>query len=180
MTDLKTLKRLFDFTDDDLAANRAGKLSERQREKLQRRLSQQQWEQTANGLTLVIFVVGIVIYMAFSVTYGNQLGPLVLLVLLIWLVVIYGLSKLIAKLPTLMQRRYKYNPSFPQPAIEKETGPLIFTSDGEHQYALLNQLEFANSAAVDGDPRLWKLEETEVYTIYYVEEPLWIAAIEPA
>jgi hypothetical protein len=180
MTDLKTLQRLFDFTDDDLAANRAGQLSERQREKFQRRLSQQQWEQTANGLTLVIFIITFVIYIAFSVTYGDQSGPLVMLALIVWLAVMYILSKLMAKLPALMQRRYKYNASFPQPVIEKETGPLIFTSDGEHRYALLNQLEFANSAAVDGDPRLWKLEETEVYTIYYVEELLWIAAIEPA
>ncbi len=39
MRDLKILKKHFDFTDDDLAANREGRLSERQTLKFQAELT---------------------------------------------------------------------------------------------------------------------------------------------
>lgn len=196
MTDLKTLKRLFDFTDDDLAANRAGKLSERQRTLYRQMRVTAKISKLLGKLMLVIFLVSFLLYMGFSIAYGNQLGPLVLVGLAVWLGLLYVVfritSNIIGRVPThynqhpthwLYQTFGKLTPQeqslYERAAVQYATGRLTVQSDGEHERVMLDDFELSLDVAADSDERLWKLDRDKTYTVYFVPDPLWIVAIEP-
>ncbi|MCA0456828.1 MAG: hypothetical protein LCI00_22840 [Chloroflexi bacterium] len=197
MTDLKTLKRLFDFTDDDLAVNRAGKLSERQRTLYRQMRVTAKISKWLSILMVAFFLLTFVIYIGFSITYGNQLGPLVLVGTAIWLGLVYLVFRLTSALIGRVPQHYQRHPDhrlymtfgkltpqeqalYEHAAVQQATGLLNVQSDGEHEHLMLGDFELTLDAAADNDERLWKLKRDKTYTVYYIPDPLWIIAIEPA
>lgn len=196
MTDLKTLKRLFDFTDDDLAANRVGKLSERQRTMYRQLRVTAKISKRLSVLMVVIFLVTFVIYMGFSIGYGNQLGPLVLVGLGVWLGLLYVVFRLTSAIIGRVPTHYEQHPThwlyqtfgnltpqeqtlYERAVVQRAAGRLSVESDGEHERVMLDDFELSLDVAADSDERLWKLERDKTYTVYFVPDPLWIVAIEP-
>lgn len=197
MTDLKTLKRLFDFTDDDLAANRAGKLSDRQRTLYRQMRVTAKISKRLSMVMVAFFLLTFLIYMGFSITYGSQLGPLVLVGLVVWLGLLYTVFRLISYLIGRISTHYEQHPTHwiyrtfgkltppeqvlhEHAAVQQATGRLTVQTDGEHEHLMLGEFELTIDVAADNDERLWKLERDKTYTVYYIPDPLWIVAIEPA
>ncbi len=197
MTDLKTLKRLFDFTDDDLAANRAGKLSDRQRILYRQMRVTAKISKRFSILMVGFFLLSFVIYIAFSITYGNQLGAFVLVGTGIWIGLVYSVFRLISHFIGRVPQHYERNPGhwlyrafttlnsqeqalYDHAVVQQVTGLLTVRSDGEHGHLMLGDFELTVDVAADNDERLWKLTHDTIYTIYYIPNPLWIVAIEAA
>ena len=197
MTDLKTLKRLFDFTDDDLAANRAGKLSVRQRTLYRQMRITAKISKRLSILMVAFFLLSFVIYIGFSINYGNQLGPLVLVGTAVWLGLVYLVFRIASAVIGRVPVHYQQNPAhwlyqtfgkltaeeqarYERAAVQQATGRLTVQSDGEHQHLMLGDFELTIDAAADNDERLWKLQRDKPYTVYYLPDPLWIVGVEPA
>ena len=179
MSDLNDLKKLFDFTDADLSANQSGVLSARQRQHYGQQLFKQRVDKYVSLLTFMMFVFSLIIFMIFSLNFAQQLGPLTLAVIVIWLAIVFILAKLIQQAANLILR-LKSNRDIGSPILKQMSGRLHFSDDGEHRYAMLDGFELANSVASDSPKMVWKLEANMHYKIYYVEQPFWIAAVEPA
>lgn len=182
MNELDRLKSLFDFTDEDLAANQSGVLTARQRNQYGQHLFKQRIDKYVSLLTFVMFVLCLIIFIAFSLNYAQRLGPLTLLVIVIWLAIVFILAKLIQRVANLIARlnsNDKTKQIIENPTLKQASGRLQFTDDSEHRYVMLDGLELANSAATDSQKMIWKLEANTRYTIYYVEQPFWIVAVEP-
>jgi hypothetical protein len=183
MSDLNDLKKLFDFTDEDLAANQAGVLSTRQRHHYGQRLFKQRVDKYVSLLTFMMFVLSLIIFIAFSLNFAQRLGPLTLAVIVIWLAIVFILAKLIQQVANLIFRLKSNdgtNREIEEPILKQMTGRLHFSDDSEHRYVMLDGFELANSAVSDSQKMVWKLEANTRYTIYYIEQPFWIAAVEPA
>jgi CBS domain containing-hemolysin-like protein len=183
VSELDRLKRLFDFTDEDLAANRSGVLSARQRQHYGQRLFKQRVDKYVSLLTFAMFVLSLIIFIAFSLNYAQRLGPMILVAIVIWLAIVFILAKLIQQVANMILRlksndETKYE--IDNPILKQATGRLQFTDDGEHRYVMLDSFELANSAVTDSQTMVWQLEANQRYTIYYVEQPFWIVAVEPA
>lgn len=197
MYKLEVLEKLFDFANEDLQINRSGRLSERQFQRVSRAILKSNIDKWVSSLTWVMFLVTLIIFIMFNLRYGDQLGPLVLVDILIWLALVYVLSKLIAKLADILLRQLSNNQTnwFVQVfrnlnskglyeretlIVEQATGQLGFVSDGEHRFVMLGNMELTSDVTADTDERLWRLKENDNYTIYYLPNPLRIVAIEPA
>jgi hypothetical protein len=182
VSELDRLKALFDFTDEDLVANRSGVVSARQRHNYGQRLFKQRVNKYVSLLTFAMFVLSLIIFMAFSLNFAQRLGSLTLVVIVIWLVTVFILAKLIEYGGNLILRLKSNNEAKPEidnPILKQVTGRLQFSDDGEHRYVMLDSFELANSAATDSQKMVWKLEANQRYTVYYVEQPFWIIAVEP-
>ncbi len=191
MSDLASLKRLFDFTDEDLAVNRGGNLSARQYRHYHHMRLANAVNRWASILTFVLFLISLVIFIGISLAYANQLGPLTLVVIGVWLALVYVMTRIIPMMAKVIIRQSTTNDTHwgnrlfgevdPKSiGVLQATGRLSFPTDGEHRYVMLGDLELTNDAAADKDNRLWKLQTERTYTIYYLPDPLWIVAIEPA
>ena len=172
MSNLNNLETLFDFTNEDLQINRAGKLSERQQLQLKRSLLKSNIDKWFSYLTWVMFLVSLTLFIIFNLRYGDQLGSLVLVDIGIWLALVYILSKLIVKQGHIVLRQISNDQTnwfirafrnvnskalleLETSVVEHTTGQLRFVSHGEHTYVMLNDLELTSNVAADKDKRLW-------------------------
>lgn len=194
MTDLQ---QLFQFDEEDLIANRAGRVSERQRSVMLALLQQAQVEAAATAMTIPPLIACIVLYFAVVPALGDALGPGICIVIPLSIVLIYGglrlqwaltrrlLAALARRSPGfrawLVQRMSRYTslPIQPEELIAaRRAGLLRFASDGEHEHLLLDDEEFLINVQVEADERLWQLEAGQRYAIYYIPQRLWILSVE--
>ena len=196
MHTLGELRTLFGFTDDDLIANRAGYLSEVQRERFRHELRSAAIGRAAATLIAPILPVAACAFIIFSLNYGDALGPLVLVSIAVWLAGVYLLLRFGHRAITrwlegsartidhpVLRRLRAVNAAgeaaVERGIVERTAGVLTFPTDGEHIYVMLNEIEFTSNVAAEQDDRLWQLDEGRRYAIYYVPETLWIASVEP-
>lgn len=196
MHTLTELQSLFEFTDEDLIANRAGHLSDAQRDRFRRDLRSGVIARAATTLALPILPVTSCAFCLFSMYYGDALGPLVLVAIVVWLALMYVLMRVGYNVALrwlerrvnrtdhpLLRRLRAVNPAgeavIERGIVERAAGTLKFPTDGEHTYVMLNEIEFTTDVSADQDERLWDLTEGQNYAIYYLPETLWIASVEP-
>lgn len=197
MTDLDTLKRLFDFTDADLEANRAGRLSERQRVMFQQEVLRQAIDRLAARLTYPAVVLLIVLYFVIVPPLGNRLGPWTCAAIFLALLVIIGAGYawrgavrwllgvasgspafdgwLRRAMPVIYARRMAV---VERGEVLQQPGTLTIRDDGEHKHLFLNDEELQNNAMAEQDKRLWKLTPDREYHFYMLPETGWIVAVE--
>lgn len=195
---LDELQRLFEFTDDDLNANRAGRLSARQQAKMREDVRRGAVDAAATISMIPITIVLIIAYFALIVPLANQIGAWTCLVIVLALVLIVAISTLWWKLARRvihrlmnkpefegwLRRRMRANYAEPLAAVEKgavaaRAGLLEQRSDGEHEYIFLGDEELQISVAAEPDERLWKLEPGQEYIVYRVPDTSWIVSVEP-
>lgn len=194
MTD-SALHDRFDFTDADLQANRAGRLSAAQ----QARLHAQLREATAGKIAAIVTTGAVAaLFVAYFVVIpplGDQLGPLICAVIplaivagflaarLVWHVFQRILARLLQR-PTfaafLRQRLPDYAANTQRIEagnITAQTGLLTLRSDGEHEHLFLGEVELQDSRD-EADEQLWQLPQGQAYTVYRVTATDWIVAVE--
>lgn len=198
MTDLDTLKRLFDFTDADLAANRNGHLSERQRAALRREVRRQAVETLAARMTYPAVVLLVALYFVIVPPLGSRLGPWTCAAIFIALLVIIGAGYawrgavrwllgaatstpafdgwLRRALPIIYARRIA---AVERGEVLQKSGTLTVRDDGEHQHLFLNGEELQNNTMAEQEKRLWRLTPDREYRFYVLPESDWIVAVEP-
>jgi hypothetical protein len=190
------LETLFNFTADDLAANRAGALSPAQRDRYGRELYQAAIEKAAATLSLPVIPVCAVALMIFSLNYGDDLGPGILCAIGVWFALMWALFRLaFALFRRVLPQIARGDAAHPllrlvraydragaqaveQGIVQRVAGRLSMPSDGEHEYVMLDELELTSSVAAAEDERLWQLEEGAHYAIYTVPGTPWIASVE--
>lgn len=191
------LQRLFQFNEDDLIANRAGRVSERQRSVILGQLQEAQVNAAAAATTIPLLLLCIVLYFAWVPALGDALGPGICLVIALSIFLIYGLARLQWALVRrwlaawaqrssgfrewLAQRMSRYTslPIRPEQLIaERREGVLRFASDGKHEHLLLDDEEFLINVQDEADERLWQLEAGQRYAIHYIPQRLWILSVE--
>jgi hypothetical protein len=192
------LQRLFDFTESDLDANCAGRLSERQQAALREQGRGAAVDAAATISLIPITLVLVIAYFVLIVPLAYQIGAWTCLVIIIMLglillintlwwkgarVVIRGLMNK-PQFEAWLRRRMRRNYADPLAAVEKgvvtaRSGRLEQRSDGEHEYLFLGDEELQISVAVEIDERLWKLEQGRDYIVYMVPDTSWIVAVEP-
>lgn len=197
---LDALRELFDFTDDDLAANRAGVLSERQRENY-RRDALDACIGSASAAAAAPFGVLIVIgYLNVAIRYGDELGPWVCVVFIAAFALFFMTVRAVAGLTAHLLRRLVRNPDCrlcralgrwfyreTLDAIERGQvvavrGMMTLESDGEHELVMVDGESLdADVALIDSDDRLWELLEDGGgrYALYVVPVVCWIVSAEP-
>jgi hypothetical protein len=198
LSDLDTLKQLFDFTNADLEVNRAGRLSEPQRAALQREVRRQAVETLAARLTYPVAILLIVLYFVLVPPLGSRLGPWTCAAIFIALLVITGVGYawrgavrwllgaaagsqafdgwLRRALPVIYTRRMA---AVERGEVIQKPGTLTMRDDGEHRHLFLNDAELQNNAMAEQDKRLWKLTPDRDYRFYLLPETGWIVAVEP-
>lgn len=195
---LEAMQRLFDFTDDDLISNRAGRLSARQQDAM-RRAVRDGAANAAAALTMIPAVgLMIIAYLTIVVPLSSQIGPWTCLLIPLALVVLVAIAKgwqviahrLISRAMAhdgfdgWLRRRMPRAYARPLAAVEQgsviaRAGQLTLRSDGEHEHIFLGDEELQNSAAAEPDERLWQLTFDQAYIVYQVPDTEWIAAVTP-
>lgn len=198
--DLATLRGLFDFTDDDLAANRAGVLSERQRQNY-RKGALDACIGSASAIAAAPFGVLIVLgYFNVAVRYGDELGPWVCVVFIAAFALFFMTVRAVAGLTAHVLRRFIRAPDCrlcrtlgrwfyreTLAAIERGQvvpvrGMITLESDGEHEMIMVDGEPLdMDIGLIDSDDRLWTLMEDGGgrYALYVVPVVCWIASAEP-
>ncbi|MCU0464222.1 MAG: hypothetical protein MUF38_06600 [Anaerolineae bacterium] len=198
--DLDTLRELFDCTDEDLAANRAGVLSERQRQNY-RKDALDACIGSASAVAAAPFGVLIVIgYLNVAVRYGDELGPWVCVVFIAAFALFFITVRAVAGLTAHLIRRFVRDPDcrlcrimgrwfYRETLVAIERGQVVavrgmitLESDGEHELVMVDgELLDADVALIDSDDRLWELLEDGGgrYALYVVPVVCWIASVEP-
>lgn len=191
------LQRLFHYDEDDLIANRAGRVSDRQRSAMLALLQQAQVDAAAAATLIPLLILCIVLYFAVVPALGDALGPGICIVIALSIVLIYGglrlewalMRRLLAALARrspgfrawLAQRMSRYTALPIQPEdliVARREGLLRFVSDGEHEHLLLDDEEFLTDVQAEADERLWQLEAGQRYAIHYIPQRLWILSVE--
>ena len=192
------LQRLFDFTDNDLSANRSGQLSERQRMKMRQQVRSGALDAAATASLIPVAAVLVIAYFALVVPLANRIGAWTCLVIVMALVVIAAATSLWWKIARSVLSRALENPGFerwlrrrmrrsyaaPFAFIEQDiviahAGRLEHRSDGEHDYIFLGEEELQINVAAEPDERLWKLKPGHDYIVYMMPDTSWIVAVEP-
>lgn len=165
--DVRRLRRLFQFTEDDLAANRRGRLSEKQIARLEAEARQERksaWESAA--ILFVIAAAG----MAVGIGIGSIAPTLYSRIAMyffmgaLWPLVWAGKGIQIILAANALR----------EPHLSFVTGQVHVVHHGDREYTLqVEGLEFD----VDGNPSEAFTEEEE-YTIYYVEPTREILSID--
>lgn len=193
---LAELQVLFDFTADDLAANRTGVLSQRQRERIERDSLRASIDKAAATLTLPVIPALTLIYLWLALNFADALGPWTLALIAIWLVTMWLTATLVFRTARrllsrtahtrdhwLLRRLGRLNDQRDRLVrvgrVDRFTGRLRVADDGEHTYVQLGDVELMNSAAADVDERLWQIEPERTYAIYLLPELRWVLAVEP-
>jgi hypothetical protein len=198
MMTLDELQRLFDFTENDLNANRAGQLSERQRSKMREQVRNGAVDAAATASLIPVTAVLVIAYFALVVPLANRIGAWTCLVIIVALVVIAVVASVWWKIARKVISRAMKNPGFegwlrrrmrrsyaaPLAFIEQDivtahAGRLEHRSDGEHEYIFLGDEELQISVAAEPDERLWQLKPDRDYIVYMMPDMSWIVAIEP-
>lgn len=193
MASNEALRSLFEFSENDLEANRSGRLSDAQRVRFRQQVHAASLEKAAVSLTLFMLPLGILAFSIFGVFRGVELGPWVLLVLLVLvLLLVFPVSGLTRRLlrrivgdhvfhPLLMRLRVvntAYLQTIDHGQVTRLVGQITFPSDGEHQFVMIGEVELTSDVAADEDERLWKLTEGRSYALYTVPETGWIVSAE--
>jgi hypothetical protein len=84
ITDLEELMALFDFDAHDLAENRAGRMSARQRERAEAQTLTASIEKTATTISLPVIPLVTLPYLILVTRYGDEWGAGVLLAIVVW------------------------------------------------------------------------------------------------
>lgn len=204
ITDLEALKRLFEFTDDDLTANRAGRLSARQHSQIQTNLEAACVNAAAAVSGLPALAILIILWVILMSSLSDQLGSIIdpvalgailgiVIMLRLWWEAARRLIGLAVQrspawrvwLYRRMQRALVgYTPvttrAIEQGRVEAACGQLHFQSDGEQEHVYLDGKQFTVKGKDAGaDQRLWQLQPGARYTIYFIPDARWIVAVEP-
>lgn len=162
MNDLHTL---FSFTDADLAANRAGRLSDSQRERLTRLGHDERAAIQANRLTLPVMIALGIAYFVLVPPLGDRLGPLICIVIVLALGV-FGLVSFAWQRLLLTILRRRPPTSLEDAPVTSRSGILTVEDDGEHRHLLLDGVELQTDVDAVEDERLWRLEPGQRYILY--------------
>jgi hypothetical protein len=162
---LNDLQALFNFTDADLVANRAGRLSDSQRDRLTRLVHDERTAIQANRLTLPVMVALGIAYFVLVPPLGDRLGPLICIVILLALGV-FGLVSFAWQRLLLAILRRRPPASLEDASVTSRSGILTVEDDGEHRHLLLDDLELQTDVDAVEDVRLWRLEPGQHYILY--------------
>lgn len=193
---LVELQALFDFTADDLTANRTGVLSQRQRERIERDSLCASTDKAAATLALPVIPALTITYLWIAFNFADALGPWTLALIAAWLgttwlstVVVFRAARwllhrsahhrdhwLLRRLGRLDDQRDRLVQAG---RVERISGRLRVADDGEHTSVQIGDHELMNSAAADVDERLWQVEPDREYTVYLLPELRWVLAVEP-
>lgn len=159
----ETLKILFDFTDKDLLANRAGHLSARQRERLIREKTGKRVDQSARRAMYPFLIVMVVLYVVLAVPLADQYGPIVIVAAF---AVIIGLSYGWWQFVRVVIRQTLTPQSLNEGYVRARSGRITFKDDGEHRAVFLGREELQTNVTVGQDERLWQIKPDEDYILY--------------
>ena len=158
MMDERRLRKLFHFTEADLAANRRGQFSENQKKRLADEARKEQ--KSARESAAILFVVGAA-GLAVGLTVGfiapTLMGRILMLSLmgLLWPSAWVGKGIQIIRAANLLQ----------EPLLRQVSGPVQVARHEEGEYTIrVGRLEFD----VDGNPS-GTFTDGDEYTIYYLE-----------
>lgn len=197
MHTLADLMRLFDFTADDLTANRAGILTERQRARIASERQTASIEKASALIALICFVGMTALFLFLAFPLGNALGPWTLVAIFVWFGLTAFLTNRVRKVsarwlrksvpkrkdPILRRIGRLDNPgteAMQTGAVSRFSGVLTHGDDGEHRSLMLDDEPFQSDSASGGDDeRLWKLKPGIAYAIYAVPDALWVVSVEP-
>jgi hypothetical protein len=196
MRTLAELMALFDFTADDLAANRAGRLSDRQRECIETERLSASIEKAAAAVAVGVFLLAVLLFLALAYPLGSALGPWTLVVIVVWVVLAVGSANLAQRLTRswllrsalnrdhgLLRRLGRLDAAGDDQVrlgkVERFAGVLTHEDDGEHKQLMLDGEPFQTDVQADVDERLWKLTPGLRYAFYAVPGVLWVMSVEP-
>jgi hypothetical protein len=162
---LNELQALFNFTDADLVANRAGRLSDSQRERLTRIIHDERTSVQANRLTFPVMIALGIAYFVLVPPWGERLGPLICIVIVLALGV-FGLVSFVWQRLLLTILRRRPPASLEDAPVTARSGLLTVEDDGEHRHLLLDGVEVQTDVDAVEDERLWRLEPGQHYIFY--------------
>jgi hypothetical protein len=171
------LHAVFEFDEADLAANRLGQLSARQRERLARLAHEERADQGAARLSLLVIAALFAAYFLIVPPLGDSLGPFICLVIAGWFAALCGIGYGSYRLARLLLRRRPVTPLADASVIPR-TGRLSQVDDGEHLHLMLADAELQSNVDAVEDARLWELEPDAVYTLYFFGA--YVVAVERA
>jgi len=165
--DVQRLRRLFHFNEEDLAANRRGRFSEKQLQQLSNEAKKERksaWSSAA--ILFLIAAAGMAIGFGIGSIAPTALGriPMYLIMGAVWPLVWAGKGVQMILAANALQ----------EPHLSFVRGPVQVVHHGDHEYLLqVEGLEFD----VDGNPS-GVFTDGEEYTIYYVEPTREILSVE--
>ncbi len=174
---MNDLQALFDFTDADLLANRAGRLSDSQRQHLARLAHAERTSTQATRLTIPLMVALFIAYFVLVPPLGDRLGPAICLVIVLAFALFAAASYGWQRLMLVILRGRPPAPLNDAP-VTVRSGLLTVEDDGEHLHLLLDGLELQTNVDATEDERLWKLQPGNYYTFYSFAGR--VIAVEPA
>ena len=158
MMEERRLRKLFHFTEADLAANHRGQFSESQKNRLSeeaRKERKSAWESAA--ILFVIAAAGLAVGLTIGYIAPTSVGRVLMILLMgiLWPAVWAGKGVQIIRAAIRLQ----------EPLLREVRGPIQVARHEEGEYTIhVDVLEFD----VDGNPS-GAFTEADEYTIYYVE-----------
>lgn len=198
MSTLPDLMRLFDFTAEDLSANRTGWLSDRQLARIEADRLQASIEKASSLVAVSLVLVFTLVYLGLAYRLGEALGPWILALIAAWFIAAVAIANLAQRLLRGWLRRSAHDRghwllrrlgSLDKPGDEaartgrviRFEGVLTKVDDGEHTpHTRLDDEEFMDSASVEVDERLWAIAPGFRYAFYALPDVLWVVSVEPA
>lgn len=196
VTDLPGLMALFEFTADDLAVNRAGALSPRQRARVEANTLNASIEKAAATLALPVLPAFTLVWLLLAWRFGDALGPWVLVGVVLWFASMAALFNLVYRTARHLLRRgapdrrrgllrwlgrldSRIDSVLAASSVARLAGRAAILDDGEHQTIAFDGEPFMLDVSAELDERLWRLATGQRYAVYYLPEVLWIVAVEP-
>lgn len=193
---LAELMQQFDFTADDLAENRAGQLSARQRAHISAERLQASIDKAAASVVPVAIVLITLIYLWWIPPLADVLGPLILAVIVLWLLTMWAVTQGVHSLVRRALRRIAHDRAHPllrrfgrldaagdrafeAGRVERLSGTLRVEDDGEHRYLRLGTRDLTTSVDAEIDERLWRLPPGMHCAVYRLAGVGWVLAVEP-
>lgn len=165
--DVTRLRRLFHFNEGDLSANRRGRFSETQKQRLEaeaKRERKSAWESAA--ILFVIAAAGMALGIIIGWIAPTWLGRIAMLLIMgaLWPLAWAGKGVQIINAANALQ----------EPHLSFVTGKVRILRHGDGEYTLhVEDIEFD----VDGNP-MGAFEDGREYTIYYVEPTQEVLSID--
>ena len=197
MKTLPELMRLFEFTAEELAANRAGRWSNSQRARIETDRLNASIDKASALAAMACFLTLTLLFLALAYPIGERLGPWTLVFIAVW----FTLTVMVANLARRWCVRWLRKTSTNRDhgllrrfgrldhqgdvatrtgVITRIVGVLTHGDDGEHANLLLDGKPFQpDSSSGDTDERLWTLAPGVRYAFYAVPEVLWVMSVEP-
>ncbi len=193
---LADLMQQFDFTAEDLAENRAGRLSARQRASIGAARLPASIDKAAASVVPVPIVLITLIYLWWIPPLADALGPLILAAIVLWLVTIWAVTQGVHSQVSRALRRIAHDRAHPlllrfgrldaagdrafeAGRVERLSGALRVEDDGEHRYLCLGEQPLGISVDAEIDERLWRLPPGMRCAAYRLAGAGWVLAVEP-